>query len=56
MKNHKISGMIIGSLIGCILAGIFVYFQVSVVIIYFMIVGSLISGFYIGSNITKAED
>lgn len=55
MKNYKISGMLIGSFIGCILAGISVYFQVSIVIIYFMIIGSLISGFYIGSKITKAE-
>lgn len=50
MKNYQATGMVISSLIGCILAGILVYLHVSLVIICLFIFGSLLVGSYIGSK------
>lgn len=46
MENQKAVGMVIGSLFGCVLAGIFAYLQISIVITCIVLVISL----YIGYN------
>lgn len=51
MKNHQAVGMVVGSLIGCILAGVLAYLHVSIVIICLCIWGSLLMGSYIGSKL-----
>lgn len=51
MRNHQTIGMVIGSLIGCVLAGVLVYLHVSLVMICLFMLGSLLVGSYIGSNL-----
>lgn len=50
MKTYKEMGLVIGSLIGEILAGICVYLQVALVVVYMVLLINLCSGYYIGSQ------
>lgn len=56
MKNYKSIGMVVGSLIGCILAGVLVYLQTTIVIICLVIFASTMGGYLLGSKCEKNID
>ncbi len=53
MIDYKSIGMIIGSLIGCMLAGILVYLETTIVIICLLLITFTLGGYLIGSEVDK---
>ena len=55
MKSQEALGMVIGSLIGAVLAGIGAYFKIPLVCILMLLLICLSGGWYVGKQVKKRE-